>query len=176
MMILTIVMFGISATYFALDIYSVANGLFHPKKYPKTVINLWGPETTAQVILRGTSVGHFCGLSYSSQKIISFRLFWATPLSFGELGLHGVVSFACSLLRLLSFWALAVRSNCFLCPHKFSTVTDFSLVSFFGMAFAQHHGPHNPKWVAAFMNFMIAVPCLTLAANVVATGLVLWRI
>ncbi|KAH9965631.1 hypothetical protein BGW80DRAFT_1344183 [Lactifluus volemus] len=44
------------------------------------------------------------------------------------------------------------------------------------MAFAQRHGPHNPSWVAAFMNFMIAVPCLTLAANVVATTLVLWRI
>jgi hypothetical protein len=44
------------------------------------------------------------------------------------------------------------------------------------MAFAQRHGPHNPSWVAAFMKFMIAVPCLTLAANVVATTLVLWRI
>jgi len=58
MMILTIVMFGISATIFSLETYLFSDGLLHPQKYPKTVIDFYGPETTAQIILQGINVRH----------------------------------------------------------------------------------------------------------------------
>ena len=56
MMILTVVMFGISATMFFLETYLFADGVLHPQKYPKTVIDLYGPEVTAQIILQGINV------------------------------------------------------------------------------------------------------------------------
>jgi hypothetical protein len=56
MMILTVVMFGISATMFFLETYLFADGLLHPQRYPKTVINFYGPEAIAQIILRGINV------------------------------------------------------------------------------------------------------------------------
>lgn len=63
MAILTVVMFGISATFFSLDIYLVSDGLLHPQKYPETVVNIFGPETTAQIILQGINVGHTWSLA-----------------------------------------------------------------------------------------------------------------
>lgn len=51
-------MFGISATIFSLEIYLSSDGLLHPQKYPETVIDYYGPETTAQVILLGINVRH----------------------------------------------------------------------------------------------------------------------
>ena len=56
MMVLTVLMFGISATFFSLDIYLVSDGLLHPDKYPETVVNLFGPETTTQIVLQGINV------------------------------------------------------------------------------------------------------------------------
>ena len=56
MMVLTVIMFGISATFISLDIYLVSDGLLHPDKYPETVVNLFGPETTTQIVLQGINV------------------------------------------------------------------------------------------------------------------------
>ena len=56
MMILTVVMFGISATIFSLETYLVSDGLLHPQKYPKTIIDFYGPVTTVQIILQGINV------------------------------------------------------------------------------------------------------------------------
>ncbi len=56
MMILTVIMFGISATIFSLETYLFSDGLLHPQKYPKTVIDFYGPVTTAQIILQGINV------------------------------------------------------------------------------------------------------------------------
>ncbi|KAI0280213.1 hypothetical protein BGY98DRAFT_350386 [Russula aff. rugulosa BPL654] len=53
MMILTVVMFGISATLFSLETYLFSDGLLHPYKYPRTVIDFYGPVATAQIILQG---------------------------------------------------------------------------------------------------------------------------
>jgi len=53
MAILTVVMFGISATFFGLDMYMISEGLVNPKKYPGTVIDLFGPKTTTQIICQG---------------------------------------------------------------------------------------------------------------------------
>ncbi|KAI9509300.1 hypothetical protein F5148DRAFT_1283086 [Russula earlei] len=53
MTMLTVVMFGVSATYFALDVSLDSDGILNPKKHPRTVIDLFGPETTAQIILQG---------------------------------------------------------------------------------------------------------------------------
>lgn len=56
--ILTVVMFGVSTTFFSLDMYIISDGLLHPQKYPKTVVNIFGPETTAQIVLQGINVRH----------------------------------------------------------------------------------------------------------------------
>jgi len=53
MIILTVVMFCLSAAYFALDVYLYADGLLNPLKYPGAVINVTGPELTAQIVLQG---------------------------------------------------------------------------------------------------------------------------
>ncbi|KAH9006544.1 hypothetical protein EDB86DRAFT_3145222 [Lactarius hatsudake] len=53
MMVLTLVMFGVSTAYFILDIILVSNGVLHPQEYPKTVIDLWGGVTTAQIVCQG---------------------------------------------------------------------------------------------------------------------------
>jgi hypothetical protein len=58
MAILTVVMFGISTTYLALDISLVSDGILHPKKYPRTVINRYGREATAQIICQAINVRH----------------------------------------------------------------------------------------------------------------------
>jgi hypothetical protein len=44
------------------------------------------------------------------------------------------------------------------------------------LAFAQVRASHDPSYANAFQNSMIALPCLTLATNVAATFLVLFRI
>lgn len=64
MMILTVVMFGISTTIFSLETYLFSDGLLHPQKYPKTVIDFFGPVTTTQIILQGINVCHTCFLAY----------------------------------------------------------------------------------------------------------------
>ena len=51
-------MFIISATIFSLETYLFSDGLLHPQKYPKTVIDFYGPETTARLILLGINVRH----------------------------------------------------------------------------------------------------------------------
>ena len=61
-------MFGISATFLSLDIYLVSDGLLHPQKYPKTVINLFGPETTTQIILQGINVRHTWSLAHKVKE------------------------------------------------------------------------------------------------------------
>jgi hypothetical protein len=53
---LTAVMFVISATYFALDVFLVSNGLLHPDKYPRSVVDRHGPAATAQIICLGINV------------------------------------------------------------------------------------------------------------------------
>jgi hypothetical protein len=70
MMILTVVMFCFSGTFFVLDAYAIGVGLLNPKKYPGTVVDLWGPVTTAQIIIQGTNVGFICVL-YISQMTLS---------------------------------------------------------------------------------------------------------
>ena len=55
MMILTVVMFGISATYFALDVFLVSDGILHPDKYPH-VIDRHGREAAAQIICQAINV------------------------------------------------------------------------------------------------------------------------
>jgi hypothetical protein len=58
MTILTVVMFGISATYLALDVFLVSDGILHPNKYPRTVIDRYGHEATAQIICQSINVRH----------------------------------------------------------------------------------------------------------------------
>ena len=70
MMILTVVMFIISATIFSLETYLFSDGLLHPQKYPKTVINFYGPETTAQLILLGINVRHTWFLAHKTKKAL----------------------------------------------------------------------------------------------------------
>jgi len=53
MMILTVVMFCVSATFFSMDLCLVSDGLFNPREYPYTFINLWGPETATHIICQG---------------------------------------------------------------------------------------------------------------------------
>ncbi|KAH9060607.1 hypothetical protein EDB87DRAFT_1683555 [Lactarius vividus] len=53
MTVLTLVMFGVSTTYFILDIILVSKGVLHPQEYPETVIDLWGGVTTAQIVCQG---------------------------------------------------------------------------------------------------------------------------
>ena len=67
-MILTVVMFGISATIFSLDTYLFADGLLHPQKYPKTVINFYGPGMTAQIILQGINVRYTWFPSHKTKR------------------------------------------------------------------------------------------------------------
>jgi hypothetical protein len=71
MMILTIVMFSISATIFSLETHLFADGLLHPQKYPKTVIDIYGPETTAHIILQGINVRHTWCLANKKLKSVS---------------------------------------------------------------------------------------------------------
>jgi hypothetical protein len=61
MAILTVIMFGISATFFGLDMYMISEGLLDPKKYPGTVIDLFGPKTTTQIVCQGINVCHIHG-------------------------------------------------------------------------------------------------------------------
>ena len=44
------------------------------------------------------------------------------------------------------------------------------------MAVAHSQVPANPSYLTTFKKFMIAVPSLTLATNVTATALILWRV
>ncbi|KAF8496499.1 hypothetical protein F5888DRAFT_391838 [Russula emetica] len=76
MMVLTVVMFGISATMISLETCLFADGLLHPQKYPKTVIDFYGPETTAQIILQGIN-------SILSDSIVIWRAYvvWGRRLS-----------------------------------------------------------------------------------------------
>jgi hypothetical protein len=66
MAILTAVMFVISATYFALDVFLVSNGLLHPDKYPRSVVDRYGPAATAQIICLGINVRHSLFEVYST--------------------------------------------------------------------------------------------------------------
>jgi hypothetical protein len=50
------------------------------------------------------------------------------------------------------------------------------VVSSFGLAFVQARAGHDPYYAAAFPKYVIALPSLTLATNVAATGLVLSRV
>jgi hypothetical protein len=58
MTVLAVVMFGISAIFFALDISLISDGILHPHKYPRTVVNRLGPETTVQIVCQGINVRH----------------------------------------------------------------------------------------------------------------------
>jgi cellulose synthase/poly-beta-1,6-N-acetylglucosamine synthase-like glycosyltransferase len=60
------------------------------------------------------------------------------------------------------------------CLYEF--FADSYIVSSFAGAFAQSRALHEPKYATVFDKTMIALPCLTLATNVVATSLVLSRI
>lgn len=62
MLVLTLVMFGVSATYFIIDIILVSNGVLHPQEHPNTVIDLWGWGTTALLVCQGINVCLLCGL------------------------------------------------------------------------------------------------------------------
>jgi hypothetical protein len=44
------------------------------------------------------------------------------------------------------------------------------------MAVAHSQVPADPSYLTAFKKFMIAVPSLTLATNITATALILWRV
>jgi hypothetical protein len=68
MMVLTVVMFSISAIFFSVDIYLVSDGLLHPQKYPNTVVDLFGPKTTTQILLQGINVRHTWSLSSTRSK------------------------------------------------------------------------------------------------------------
>jgi hypothetical protein len=68
MMVLTVVMFGISAAFLSLDIYLVSDGLLHPQRYPKTVVNRFGPEMTTQIILQGINVRHTWSLAHKVKE------------------------------------------------------------------------------------------------------------
>ncbi|KAF8483283.1 hypothetical protein DFH94DRAFT_689783 [Russula ochroleuca] len=76
MMVLTVVMFGISAAFLSLDIYLVSDGLLHPQRYPKTVVNRFGPEMTTQIILQGIN-------SILGDSIVIWRAYtvWGRRLS-----------------------------------------------------------------------------------------------
>lgn len=81
-------MFSISATIFSLETRLFADGLLHPQKYPETVIDIYGPETTAHIILQGINVGHTW--FPANQKLRAFHsLFWVILLSSGEPTLYG---------------------------------------------------------------------------------------
>jgi hypothetical protein len=71
MSILTVVMFGVSAAYFALDIYLYADGILNPHKYPGTVINVSGPEMTTQIVLQGVNVRYMHDPWQTNSKSIS---------------------------------------------------------------------------------------------------------
>jgi hypothetical protein len=66
MMILTVVMFCLSATFFSMNFYLISNGLFNPR-----FIDLWGPETTTYIICQGINVCISCGLLHTSQTTVS---------------------------------------------------------------------------------------------------------
>ena len=53
---------------------------------------------------------------------------------------------------------------------------DLCIVSSFGMAFSQARAFHDKDYGTVFQKFIIALPSLTLATNVVATSLVLSRV
>ena len=58
----------------------------------------------------------------------------------------------------------------------YKPIADSCIVSSFAMAFAQTRASHDPNYAMAFHNSTIALPSLTLATNVAATFLVLFRI
>ena len=58
----------------------------------------------------------------------------------------------------------------------YKLIADTCIVSSFAMAFAHTRASHDPNYAMAFHNSMIALPSLTLATNVAATFLVLFRI
>lgn len=141
MMILTVVMFSISATMFFLETYLFADGLLHrspPQRYPNPVVDFYGPEATAQIILQGIN-------SILGDSIVIWRAYvvWGRRVS--------VVIVPIFLLVGVGF-------------------------SSFAGAFAQSRALNDPKYATVFDKTMIALPCLTLATNVVATSLVLSRI
>jgi len=156
MMVLTVVMFGISATMISLETCLFADGLLHPQKYPKTVIDFYGPETTAQIILQGIN-------SILSDSIVIWRAYvvWGRRLSVVIVPIVLLVGVGC--MYRLRF-----------CLYKF--FADSYIVSSFAGAFAQSRAYHEPNFAAAFEKTMIALPSLTLATNVAATSLVLSRI
>ncbi|KAI9465744.1 hypothetical protein BJY52DRAFT_1209223 [Lactarius psammicola] len=138
MMVLTLVMFGVSATYFSLDIILVSNGILHPQRHPESVIDLLGRMTTAQIVCQGIN-------SVLGDSIVIWRAWvvWGRRLS--------VV-----ITPLVLLFGVAFSS--------------------FGMAVAQSRVLTDPSYLTAFKNLMIALPSLTLATNVTATGLILWRV
>lgn len=138
MMVLTLVMFGVSATYFTLDILLVSEGILHPQKHPETVIDLWGWATTAQIVCQGIN-------SVLGDAIVIWRawIVWGRQIS--------VV-----IAPLVLLFGVAFSS--------------------FGMAVAQSRVHVDPSYLTAFRKFMIALPSLTLATNVSATALILWRV
>ncbi|KAH9962979.1 hypothetical protein BC827DRAFT_185806 [Russula dissimulans] len=138
MSILTVVMFGVSAAYFALDIYLYADGILNPHKYPGTVINVSGPEMTTQIVLQGVN-------SILGDSIVIWRAWvvWGRRLYI-------------IIVPLVLLVGVAISS--------------------FGLAFVQARAGHDPYYAAAFPKYVIALPSLTLATNVAATGLVLSRV
>lgn len=62
MLVLTLVMFGVSATYFILNVILVSNGILHPQEHPETVIDFWGRATTGLMICQGINVRLLYGL------------------------------------------------------------------------------------------------------------------
>ncbi|KAI0301624.1 hypothetical protein B0F90DRAFT_1817086 [Multifurca ochricompacta] len=138
MMVLTIVMFGVSTTYFALDCVLVSDGVLNPQKYPGIVIDLWSAKTTTQIICQGIN-------SVLGDSIVIWRAWvvWGRQLY------------------------VVIIPLAFLLGVAFSS---------FGMAFAQSRASTDPNYLTLFEKSMIVLPCLTLATNVAATTLVLWRV
>jgi hypothetical protein len=138
MLVLTLVMFCVSATYFILDIILVSDGVLHPQEHPETVIDFWGRATTGMIICQGIN-------SVLGDSIVIWRawIVWNRRLL--------VVIAPLALLFGVAF-------------------------SSFGMAVAHSQVPADPSYLTAFKKFMIAVPSLTLATNITATALILWRV
>jgi len=121
-----------------LDVILISNGVLHPQEHRETVIDLWGPATTAMIVCQGIN-------SVLGDSIVIWRawILWNRRLS--------VVIAPLALLFGVAF-------------------------SSFGMAVAHSQVSADPSYLSAFKKFMIAVPSLTLATNITATALILWRV
>jgi hypothetical protein len=172
-MILTVVMFGISATIFSLETHLFADGLLHPQKYPKTVIDIYGPEMTAHIILQGINVRHTRFLTHRTK-----RAFLQSILGDSIVIWRAYVVWGRRLSVVIAPIVLLVGVGCMdrlrFCLDNF--FADSYAVSSFARAFAQSRAFNEPKYATAFEKTMIALSSLTLATNFVATSLVLSRI